>query len=287
MVESVSRVCYTYRHMTARPFAIKVFFLLLLPSFFGAGIAQGYEEATSQNIGIVEKNGMRIPLDIAFQDENGDTLKLGDLITKPTILSLVYLTCDHICPQVLGGLAVALPSLKLSPGKDYQLITVSFDAQDDPATAMQKKSNYIKAAGISFPKKAWKFLTGDRDSIARITEAVGFRFQHDSHGFIHPVVLVFLSPRGVITGYHYVARYQYGAEYPVSFSSAELNARIDEASRGAVTHGATKPVLYCFPHQPAGQERFFNLLAVIGGVTLLSVAAFFIYLRMTTRRPGS
>ena len=249
--------------------------------------AFGHDAKVSAGLGIVEKTGATIPPDILFHDESGATLRLGDIITKPTILSLVYLSCDHICPQVLGGLAVALPSLKMSPGKDYQLITISFDAQDDPATALQKKTNYIKATGMSFPKNAWKFLTGDRENIARITDAVGFRFQRDLHGFIHPVVLVFLSPSRVITGYHYVSRYQYGVEYPVAFSAAELNAGLADASRGVVRLGATKPVLYCFTHQPVGQERFFNLLVVTGIVTLLSVAVFFIYLRMTARRSGS
>jgi protein SCO1/2 len=264
----------------------KVLLLLLVLGIFLPGSAPGHQEVVSQDIGISEKTGDRIPPDLIFRDENGAFVNLRDIFTKPTILSLVYLTCDHICPQVLGGLAVALPGLKLSPGKDYQLVTISFDAQDDPATARQKKSNYIKAAGNSFPKNAWMFLTGGRESIAHLADAVGIRFQRDSHGFIHPVVLVFLSPRGVITGYHYVSRYQYGVEYPVTFSTAELNAGLADASRGAVTRGATKPVLYCFTHQPPGQERFFNLLAVIGVVTLMSVAALFIYLRITSRRSG-
>src|ERR1700690_4180774 len=111
--------------------------------------AFGHEMEVQAGLGIVEKTGATIPMDILFHDENGATLKLGDIITKPTILSLVYLTCDHLCPQVLGGLAVALPGLKMSPGTDYQLITISFDAHDDPSIALQKKANYIKATGMS------------------------------------------------------------------------------------------------------------------------------------------
>ena len=264
-----------------------ILFVTIMMSVLFPSAAFGHDAKVQAGLGIVEKTGATIPPDILFHDENGATLKLGDIITKPTILSLVYLTCDHICPQVLGGLAVALPGLKMSPGKDYQLITISFDAHDDAATALQKKANYIKATGMSFPEDAWKFLTGDRESIARITDAVGFHFQRDLHGFIHPVVLVFLSPRGVITGYHYVSRYQYGVEYPVTFSAAELNAELADASRGVVTLGVTKPVLYCFTHQPVGQERFFNLLVVTGIVTLLSVASFFVYLSRTSRRSGS
>ena len=237
--------------------------------------------------GIAEKTGSVIPADIFFHDENGATVKLGDLIERPTILSLVYLTCDHICPQLLGGLAVALPGLSMSPGKDYQLITVSFDPRDDAATARQKKVNYIKAAGIPFPENAWRFLTGNKENIKRLTDAAGFSIERDSHGFTHPVTLIFLSPRRVITQYYYVSKFRYGMEYPVSFSTSELDAALANASRGNVIIGLNQPVLFCFTHQPEGQERFFNMLAVTGAVTLLSVAAFSIYLRMTSRRSSS
>ncbi|MGO9951453.1 MAG: SCO family protein [Dissulfurispiraceae bacterium] len=264
-----------------------ILFVTILISVLFPIAAMGHDAEVHSELGIVERIGATIPPDISFHDEDGATVRLGNVITKPTILSLVYLTCDHICPQVLGGLAAALPGLKLLPGKDYQLITISFDAQDDIAIARQKKAYYVKAAGKDFPLTAWKFLTGDRESIRRVTEAVGFSFQHDSNGFIHPVVLIFVSARRVITGYLYASKYQYDSEYPVTFSSAELNAGLDDASCGAVTLGVKKPVLYCFTHQPVGQERFFNLLAVTGVVTLLSVAAFFIYLRITSRKAGS
>ncbi|HMK59754.1 MAG TPA: SCO family protein [Dissulfurispiraceae bacterium] len=258
--------------------------MLLILLFLRA--AFGHELSTSDKLGIVERTGVIIPKDITLHDEHGVALKIGDIINKPTILSLVYLTCDHVCPQLLGGLAVALPGLKLSPGKDYQLVTVSFDEHDDSLAAASKKANYTNAAGMDFPVEAWKFLTGDRENIARITEAVGFHFKHDTHGFIHPVVLVFISSKGVITGYHYVSRYQYGAATPVSFSAAELMAGLSDAIHETPRLGVTRSVLYCFTHQPERYDRFFNLLAITGIVTLLSAVAFFFYLRLTTRRRG-
>lgn len=248
------------------------------------GVVQGHQDDVSGEPGIVEKTGSRIPLDISFRNENGSIEKLSDIIRKPTILTLVYFTCDHICPQMLGGLASALADVKLKPGKDYQLITISFDDRDDPSVAKEKKVNYIKATGIPFPEEAWKFLTGSGESIRRITEAFGFHYRRESHGFIHPEVLVFLSPGGKITGYHYVSKYQYGLEYPVTFSAAELTAGIVNASRGTPAFSIRKTVLYCFPHEPAGQERFFRLLSVTGVVTLLSIAAFFVYLKVTGRK---
>jgi protein SCO1/2 len=130
-------------------------------------------------------------------------------------------------------------------------------------------------------------LTGNRESIKRITDAVGFHFQQESHGYIHPVVLIFLSPEGKITSYDYLSKYQYGVEYPIIFSPAELTLELANASRGTVCSGLKKQVLYCFTHQPANRDRFFRLLSVAGVVTLLSVIGFFVYLKTTGRKRDS
>jgi protein SCO1 len=266
---------------------MKVIFLLILPVIILSGYAFGQQEEISHEIGIVEKTGDRVPVDLTFHDESGAAVKLGDLITKPTILIPVYFSCDHYCPQILGALATALADLKPLPGRDYQLITISFDENDDPANARRVKANYIKAAGEKFPDGAWKFLTGSRESIAAVTEAVGFHFRRDSHGFIHPVVLVFLASDGKITGYNYVSVFRYGVQSSASFSPPDLAAGLDKASKGLVSLEVKKPVLYCFPYQPAGQERFFRLLGVTGGVTIFSLIFFFIYLKVTGRRPSA
>jgi protein SCO1/2 len=140
---------------------------------------------------------------------------------------------------------------------------------------------------MHFPQDAWQFLTGDRENIKRITDAVGFHFQQESHGFVHPVALIFLSPEGKITGYDYLSKYQYGVEYPIIFSPAELTMELANASRGTVSSGLKKQVLYCFTHQPANQNRFFTLLSVAGVVTLLSVIGLFVYLRSTGKKRDS
>ncbi len=257
----------------------RFFLILVLPFILSGGPAFGNQEDISRDVGISEKTGNRIPLDLSFRDESGSTVKLGDLITKPAILIPVYFSCDHYCPQTLGALATVLQELKSLPGKDFRLITISFDENDDPVAARRVKANYIKAAGENFPSDAWKFLTGDSESISSFTEAVGFHFRRDSHGFIHPVVLVFLAKDGMITGYHYVSVFRYGVQTSASFSPPDLQAGLDNASRGLLSVGVKKPLLYCFPHQPEGQERFFRLLGVTGGVTIFSLIFFFVYLK--------
>ncbi len=235
-------------------------------------------------IGIEEKTGQLLPPDLVFHDEKGLDIKLGDLFGKPAILTLVYYTCEHICPLMLGGLSQALPRLTVVAGRDYRVITVSFDETDTPEKARDVKKNYITAAGSVFPEEGWKFLTGNRESIEKLTQAVGFRFRKEIHGFNHPVVLVFLSPEGKISKYLQVTKYAYGADYPITFSSFDLNVSLTEATQGKAVTGLKKALLYCFSHEPPGQSKFFNFIAVVGLVTLAAMAAFFIYLQVSTRR---
>jgi protein SCO1/2 len=235
-------------------------------------------------ISVVEKTGQTVPPDLIFYDEKGQKVKLGDLFGKPAILVLVYYTCEHICPQVLGGLSQALPRLAYVPLKDYRVVTVSFDDTDTPQIARNTKKNYMKAAGAAFPEEGWKFLTGRHDSIDRLTEAVGFSYRKDLHGFTHPVVLIFLAPDGKISGYFYVTKFQYGAGYPITFSSFDLNMALTEAGQGKAVTGIKKALLYCFSHEPPGQSKFFNFMAVVGVITLIAMVSFFIYLQVSSRK---
>ena len=256
---------------------------LLLP-----GLAAGHETLTPEGpeagIGLTEKAGQTLPPGLTFRDETGAQVKLESLLGKPAILTHVYYTCERICPLMLGGLAQALPRLVMTPGKDYRLITVSFDATDTPEGARQIKSNFTRGAGNLFAEGGWTFLVGDQANIDRLTRAVGFTYKKELHGFNHPVVLIFLSPAGKISQYLQVTKYGYGAEQPITFSSFDLNMGLTQAARGKEVTGFTRAVLYCFSHEPPGQSRFFDFIALIGLVTLAAMAAFFIYLQVTTRR---
>jgi protein SCO1 len=242
------------------------------------------EQATAAGIGIDEKTGQMIPSDIILYDEDGAVLRLGDLTGKPVILNLVYYTCDRICPQMLSGLARALPQLSLVPEEQYRVLTVSFDVTDTPEIAHSKKSNFIMAIDRPFPNKAWRFLTGREDGIHRLTEAVGFHYRRDSHGFIHPVVLVILSPEGKIMRYMQVTKYEYGQAYPITFAPFDLDVALTEAAQGKAVTGIQKAVLYCFAHEPAGLGKFFGILSVVGVLTLAAMVAFFVYLKVTEKR---
>ncbi|HMK42724.1 MAG TPA: SCO family protein [Dissulfurispiraceae bacterium] len=246
------------------------------------------ETAVPATIDVVAKTGEKVPLDIVLRDENGVPAKLETYGAKPAILALVYYTCDRICPQMLGALAGSLGEVKLSAGRDYRVLTVSFDELDTPAIAREKKMNYIKAAGSQFPEDGWRFLTGDAKNIERLTEAVGFRYlrERDGHGFVHPSVLIFLAPDGTITRYLHIDTYRYGAQYPVSFSPGDITKSLSDASSGKIwSAGSRNPLLICFPHMPENQVTFFTVLAGAGSATLLSMLGYFVYLKKKERDP--
>jgi protein SCO1/2 len=245
-------------------------------------ICRGYATAGGtwmDRAGLQEKPGNVIPADLTFYDEAGKKVNLRDMVDRPTLLAVVYYRCSRMCPQFLDGLAISLGKLNLLPGKDYRVVTVSFDDQDTPEIARSVKRNYIKAIGKPFPEDAWRFLTGTGDNARRLCEALGISVMRSGHGFIHPEVLIFLAPGGRITRYMQLTKYDYGVSYPITFADLELSRAVAEAGQGKVcTVGETVP-LYCFVHRPAQQEAFFTIMKIMGLATLFMVASLFFYLR--------
>jgi protein SCO1 len=262
----------------------KILFIAAAFFFIFAGILHGQEVSPVDTVGVHENTGRIVPLNLTFRDERGTEIRLGDIINKPTILTLVYYQCSHICPQMLFGLSEVLSKIKLVPGRDYKIITLSFDETDTPEDARTQKVNYIKAINADFPEISWKFLTGDRETIEKISDAVGIKYRQVMHGFVHPEVLIFLSPEGKITRYLHVSTSAYGVQYPVLFSPVEFTGAITDASKGIISARITRTPFLCFPHEPEQQAKFYHLLAVLGAITLLVMLFLFVYLRMTTKK---
>jgi protein SCO1/2 len=249
----------------------------LLAVVFMTGIAFAHETAsTSAGVGIEEKLGGYLSADARFFDENGNRADLKALIDKPTIIAPVYLGCNHECPLLLSGLAQAIGRLELmTPGKDFSLITLSFDDKDTPAIARDKKKDYLKAIGRPFPADSWKFLTGDAANIKKLTDSIGFKFQRDgAHDFSHPITLVVVSPEGKIV------RYLEG----VSFPPFEVTMALTEAAEGRIGFPARKALMYCFSYDPLKKSYVFNILQVTGTAMVLFVASFFAYLMLSTKK---
>jgi protein SCO1/2 len=247
----------------------------VLAAFLATGTAFGHgTEASKADITLDEKTGQYLPADAVFTDETGKEVDLKNSINKPTIIAPVYLGCMHECPMLLMGLAQVLGQLELvKPGRDFHVITLSFDEKDTPAIAREKKVNYLKAIGKPFPSDDWKFLTGDAANIRKFTDSIGFKFQRDGDDFSHPVTLVVIAPGGKIV------RYLEG----VTFLPFEVTMALNEAAQGRV--GTTRRVLqYCFSYDPLKKSYVFNILKVTGTVMVLFLGAFLIYLLKTTKK---
>jgi len=220
-----------------------------------------HKEATAEEItkiGVTEKLGEHIPLDAVFTDSTGKTVTLAELVTKPTIFAPVYYSCPNVCNFLQTSLADVVPQIKLKPGVDFQIISVSFDENDTPEIAANKKVNYMKAADGKIPENAWIFLTGDRENILKFTNSVGFRFMRRGVDFAHPVAVMAVSPTGKIV------RYLYGTD----ILPFELTMAAVEASKEQTGLSVKKLVSYCFSYDPQGKKYVFNIMKVSGAVVL-------------------
>lgn len=248
--------------------------LLVLPHAARCGVEPA---AQPSGAGIDEKLGGYIPGDLVFSSESGDSVRLGDLVDRPTILTLVYYSCPSVCRPLLNevsGMLEKLLDLKMKPGEDYQVITISFDEHDGPEGSARLKKEYMNQLPDGFPPDAWKFLTADAATIESFTESVGFRFQRAGDDFAHPTTLVMLSPDGKIT------RYLYGAEY----LPLDLKMAIYEASGGKVGPTIARMLKFCFSYDPDGRKYVLNLTRIVGTVMILSLVGFVFFLRATGRK---
>jgi protein SCO1/2 len=257
---------------------IAALFMALALTLALPAAASAKEDAATQEIsvkvGIEEKLGQLVPLDTVFFDEQGREIALRSIVDKPAVIAPVYFKCSSVCPRLLAGLADVLGKLQLLPGKDYVAVSLSFDETDTPEMARNKRRNFIKAIGKPYPEEAWRFLTGTKENIRKVTDAMGFMFRKEGNDFSHPVFLVILSRDGK------VARYINAA----TFLPYELAMAITEASEGRVSSTTTKALLYCFSYDTKSKKYVFNLLRVFGTVTLLFIISFIIFLKYTGRK---
>jgi protein SCO1/2 len=272
-------VCFAQLVLSnSEPGPQKVFYSL------GTPVAWGHEEAGA--IGISERIGQSVPLDAVFNDEQGHATTLKQLVNRPVVLSLVYYSCDRICPQLLGATAGVIGELKLVPGKDYSLITISFDPEDTPLKSRDAKKNYVNFLGPSFPGDSWRFLTGTGENIKMVLNAVGYTVKKDEiHGFSHPNALIVLSSQGKIVRYVYPASGEtFSLPRPLAFQPFDISLALSDAAKGKTGFSIKRALAYCFPHQPKGQEAFFNILKISGGIIALLILSFFVYLTMSGRK---
>lgn len=150
----------------------------------------------SANIGIEEKLGAKVALDVPLKDENAKDVTLRQLIDKPSILMFNYFRCPGICPVLINNVIDVVNQLPLEPGKDFRLIAVSFDPSDSPQLAREKKANYLSQMRRPFTPDAWHFLTGTAENSRTIADSVGFDYQKQGDMYAHPGAIILITPLG-------------------------------------------------------------------------------------------
>jgi protein SCO1/2 len=249
---------------------------LLLIFVFSALLFNAYAQLPINReveIGIVEKLGDTIPLDLRFINEKNDTVALGSLINKPTILSFVYFDCPGLCSPLLDGVADVVSRIDLSLGKDFDIITISFNTKDTPEKARIKKLNFVQKIQEK-DRASWFYLTGELGSIQKITEAVGFRFKPTGLDFAHPSTIIMLSPQGKIT------RYLYG----ITYLPFDVKMAVIEAQTGLVRPTSSKLLDYCFAYDPQSRSYTLQITRLIGAFTLIIGLFFGAYLLISSRK---
>ena len=231
------------------------------------------QSGNPEEVGIVEHLDTIIPSSITFNNEEGKPVQLKGLVTKPTILSLIYYDCPGICPALRSGVSDAIEKMGLELGKDFQVITVSFNYDDTPAEAVVKKKNFLGKHSRDHADQ-WNYLTGDSANIYALTHTVGYNFQRAGNDFIHPSCIIVLSPEGKVT------RYLYGTSYlPFDVKMALIEAR-----KGQSRPTINRVLEYCFSFDPEGRRYTLQVTKIAATVIIFFAVLLFIILIVRSSR---
>jgi protein SCO1/2 len=255
--------------------------VLLLPALPASAQREEPLPSELEGVGIDEHLGAQLPLDLPFMDENGRAVKIGDYIGggKPVILNLVYFECPMLCTVVLNGMVNGLKPLDYLPGREFELVTVSFNPLETPALAKLKQESYIKDYGKPEAVAGWHFLTGSADSIKALTDAVGFHYKwnKERQQYAHEAAIYLVTPDGKLS------RYLYG----VQFEPQTLKLGLLEASQGKLGSTIDRVVLYCF-HYDALSGRYapaaMNIMRLGGVLTVIILALVLVPVWLQGRR---
>jgi protein SCO1/2 len=237
-----------------------------------------------RDIGIEQRLNEQVPLDLNFRDEAGRTVRLGDYFgQRPVVISLVYYNCPKLCNLVLNGLVGGVKTLPYTVGKEFDVVTVSFDPRETAADATAKKQlvrhDYGRPGDAAAFDAGWHFLTGDKDQIDALANAVGFKYAFDtaSNQYAHASGVMLTTPTGKLS------RYFYGIEY----APRDLKFGLVEASEGKIGSAVDKLTLYCFHYDPTTGKygpAIMNIMRLTGVVTVAGLVILIMVLHRRRRR---
>jgi protein SCO1/2 len=227
-----------------------------------------------QRVGVSQKLNQQLPLDAQFVDDKGKTVQLGDYFGKhPAILTLVYYNCPMLCSEEMDGLSSALEMVKLTPGKDFEIIVISIDPTETPELAAKKKAFYVKRYGRPETADGWHFLTGQRQSIDKMTDATGFGYVRvpgpdgKLTQFAHASAIELVTTDGKL------AQYYLGVEY----SAKDILLGLIEASDNKIGSPVANILTYCYHYDPQANKHSLIVARVVqlgGMVTMAGLGGF-------------
>lgn len=232
-------------------------------------------------VGVDEKLGAYLPLDIYFFDEDSNKVLLKDLIRKPTVFAFVYYECPGICSPLLNSLAEVIDKSDLVLGVDYNVVVLSMDELETPYNAAKRKNVIIQLMEKNIPPESWRFLTGSLDDIKKVSDASGFYFKREGKDFRHAGCFIFTDSNGKITRYLFPA---YSVRHGFGILPFDFKMAVFEASESKVSPTIARVLQFCYSYDPAGRTYVFNLTRIFGIIILVLVAAFLIYIKFKPKK---
>ncbi len=254
--------------------------VILLLCLFVISSVQSYSQTSSSptddvEIGVVEHLDEYLPKDISLVNEAGEKVNLTDIIDKPTVINFVYYRCPGICSPLMEAIASVMDRSDLVPGEDYQVLTISFDPTETIDLGIRKKKNYLNLMQNSEQAaKGWHFFVSDSASIARATNATGFKYKKTGVDYLHAASVTVVSPEGKIT------RYLNG----MFFLPFEWKMAIIEASEGKSGPTLNKILRFCYSYDPVGQTYVMNITKVSGIVIMFFAFLFLLVIVFKPKR---
>jgi len=229
--------------------------------------------AALEGVNIEQRLNQQVPLNLVFRDEYGRSLPLSTYFNgnKPVLLALVYYNCPMLCTLILNGVESSLKAVSLDPGRDFEVVAVSFDPRDTPEIAARKKANYLQRYRRPNTANGWHFLTGDESSIKALTDAVGYQYKFDpaTGQFAHASAIMILTPQGKLS------RYFYGVEY----APRDVRLGLVEASQNKIGTPVDQILLFCYHYDPGSGK--YGAIAMnmvrLGGATFVLICGAFLF----------
>jgi protein SCO1 len=235
------------------------------------------QQGILKQVGIDQKIGQQLPLDLVFRDENGRDVRLGQFFNgKPVVMALAYYECPMLCTQVLNGMTAALKMVEMDAGKDFEIVVVSIDPKDNFRLAANKKLTYVENYGRPQTAAGWHFLTGAETSIKPLADALGFRYAYDANikQYAHGAALYVTTPKGI------VSRYLLG----IDFAPRDVRLALVEASSNVLGTVRDKILLLCYHYDPTtGRYGAATINAIRVGF-IATVTGFLAFLFVSLRR---